>query len=168
MALVARLPESSQCIVIEHSVLDHMAKHRQLAWYSREAGGQLFGTIGANEVVVCMARGPYRRDQRWRFSYRSNRKAAQRAIDEMSAKGLIYLGEWHTHPEEHPVASAADHDAMVRLMAASTTKLSSLLMLIQGRVSGVNGVAVYSSDPNGLTRWQLSAAEHALPEATGP
>ena len=155
MTIFATLQESSQCIVIEEGVLGHMARHRQLSWYSREAGGQLFGSINEGEVVVSVATGPYRGDQRWRSSYRSNAKAAQRAIDWHAKNGLFYLGEWHTHPEENPKASAADLDAMRRLRNASETRSSALLMLIQGKADGVLGCALYSLGPDGLMRWTI-------------
>ena len=156
MTIFAALPESSQRIVIEKSVLDHMARHRQLSWYSREAGGQLFGSINASEVVISAATGPYGGDQRWRSSYRSNPKAAQSTIDQQAKKGLFYLGEWHTHPEEYPMASAADRDAMTRLQAASETRSSALLMLIQGRADGAVGLALYSSGEDGLICWSVT------------
>lgn len=155
MTVFAALAESSQRIVISKDVLDHMARRRQLSWYAREAGGQLFGSINANEVVVSTATGPYRGDQRSRFSYRSNVNAAQGAIEERAVDGLFYLGEWHTHPEDHPSASAADLDAMQRLRNASETKSSSLLMLIQGKAIGSQGLAIYTLGPQGLIRWTI-------------
>lgn len=155
MTVFAALPESSQSIVIAQQVVDHMAKHRQLSWYSREAGGQLFGSINASEVVVSAATGPYRGDQRSRSSYRSNAKAAQRAIDQHAQSGLYYLGEWHTHPEEHPKASTADRDAITRLRSASETRSSTLMMLIQGKADGATGLALYSFGLDGLTRWTV-------------
>ncbi|WP_353961343.1 Mov34/MPN/PAD-1 family protein [Xanthomonas euroxanthea] len=132
-----------------------MARHRQLSWYSREAGGQLFGSIHASEVVVSAAAGPYRGDQRWRSSYRSNANAAQRAINQHAKKGLLYLGEWHTHPEEHPKASPADRDAITRLRSASETRSSALLMLIQGNADGVPGLALYSLGPEVFSSWTI-------------
>lgn len=155
MTFFAALAESSQRIVIEKDVLDRMARYQQLSWYSREAGGQLFGSINASEVLVSVATGPYRGDQRWRSSYRSNAKAAQRAIDQNAKSGLFYLGEWHTHPEEHPKASTADLDAIAKLRSASETRSSALLMLIQGKADGVLGLALYSLGSEGLTRWTI-------------
>ncbi|NHF68073.1 Mov34/MPN/PAD-1 family protein [Xanthomonas hortorum] len=155
MTIFASLPESSQRVVIEKGVLGHIARHRQLSWYSREAGGQIFGTIGASEVVISSASGPYRGDQRWRFSYRSNAESAQRAIDQHAKNGLFYLGEWHTHPEKHPMASAADVEAMKRLRNASETRLNALLMLIQGKAIGAPGIAIYSFGLDGLARWKI-------------
>ncbi|MBZ3321825.1 Mov34/MPN/PAD-1 family protein, partial [Xanthomonas perforans] len=99
--------------------------------------------------------GPYRGDQRWRSSYRSNANAAQRAINQHAKKGLLYLGEWHTHPEEHPKASPADRDAITRLRSASETRSSALLMLIQGNADGVPGLALYSLGPEVFSSWTI-------------
>ncbi len=156
MPIFAVLQESSQRVVIAPQVINHMAKHRQLSWYSREAGGQLFGLIEASEVVISAATGPYRGDQRARSSYRSNVKAAQLAINQHTNKGLFYLGEWHTHPEAHPKASTADLDAMRRLRNASEIRSSALLMLIQGQAEGAAGIALYSLGLNELLHWPVS------------
>ena len=155
MTVFAALPESSQRIVIASEVIAHLGRFRQRSWLSREAGGQLFGLIQASDVIVSVATGPYRGDQRWRTSYRSNAKAAQRAIDELSKKGLLYLGEWHTHPEDFPKASSSDYDAITRLGGASRTRVSTLLMMIQGRSDDTAGIAIYSSGTDGLVRWTL-------------
>lgn len=158
MALVAVLSECSQRVVIRDRALDDMARYRQLSWYSREAGGQLFGTVSSNEVVVLTATGPYRGDQRWRTSYRSNPRAAQRTIDEKARQGCLYLGEWHTHPEDYPDASGADFDAMEKLQRASNTRLSNLLLVIQGRALGASGLAMYSFGGGGPTQWEIQGA----------
>jgi integrative and conjugative element protein (TIGR02256 family) len=157
MALVGILPECSQRVVITERALVHMGRYRQLSWHSREAGGQLFGTVSSSEVVVFTATGPYRGDQRWRTSYRSNLKAAQWAIDQQAGEGHLYLGEWHTHPEDHPTASDTDFDAMAKLQRASSTRLANLLMVIQGRDLGERGLALHSFGTNGLSRWQLQS-----------
>lgn len=155
MTVFAALPESSQRIVIASEVIAHIGRFRQRSWLSREAGGQLFGAIQTGDVIVSVATGPYKGDQRWRSSYRSNAKAAQGAIDEFSKQGLLYLGEWHTHPEDFPSASSADNDAMKRLCDASRTRVNSLLMVIQGRSDDIAGIALYSSGPDGLVRWTV-------------
>jgi integrative and conjugative element protein (TIGR02256 family) len=158
MVLVAVLPECSQRVVITDRALEHLAGYRQLSWYSREAGGQVFGSVSSSEVIVLTATGPYRGDQRWRMSYRSNPGAAQRAIDKQADEGHLYLGEWHTHPEDHPTASRADFDAMTKLQRASSTRLANLLMVIQGRASGERGLTLHSFGVDGLTRWQFHSA----------
>jgi len=142
-------------VVVTDRALVHMARYRQLSWYSKETGGQLFGNASPSEVVVLTATAPYRGDQRCRTSYRSNSEAAQRAIDEQAGEGHLYLGEWDTHPEDHPNASGTDFDAKTKLKRASSTRLTNLLMVIQGRASGERGLAFHSFGVDGLTRWQV-------------
>lgn len=160
MAVVSPTPktfalptESSQQIIIESSVLAHLARHRQRTCLSREAGGQLFGKVSSDEVRVLMASGPYPGDVRQRFSYRSNPKAAQQEIDGMAIAELLYIGEWHTHPERLPVASILDHKTIRALHSKSRLRVSSLVLLIQGTKISKDGLAVYSIGTGGLTRW---------------
>jgi integrative and conjugative element protein (TIGR02256 family) len=150
----------SQRVRIAHNVLDHTVQFRQLNWRAPEAGGQLFGTVAGEEVRITRATGPHAGDTRSRYAYRSNPSAAQRCIDEYGQMGLLYLGEWHTHPETAPNASTTDVEAMMRLRAASQTRVSTLLMLIQGRAQGVDGLALYSFDDEGVARWQIAQGVH--------
>lgn len=152
-AVVAEREDCSQQIVIAPAALAHLAKHRQLRWFSSEAGGQLFGTVTAEEVVVSRATGPYRGDKRGRYSYRSNPKAAQAAIKENAAAGLMYLGEWHTHPEHTPTASPSDLATMDLLHERSTLRLSSVILLIQG----TDRLTIYDVGAEGATRWGIEA-----------
>ena len=111
-----------QTFRLEPSVLYHVGKHRQLGALSTEAGGQLFGLINANEVRVVLATGPYRGDERGRYHYRSNSQVAQRTIERQAKKGFLYLGEWHTHAEDYPIASSSDMDTMRKLLTHSKLK----------------------------------------------
>ncbi|HHA2904082.1 TPA: Mov34/MPN/PAD-1 family protein [Stenotrophomonas maltophilia] len=156
----------AQCVRIAQNVLDHTVQFRQLNWRAAEAGGQLFGTVAGGEVLITRAAGPHTGDTRSRYSYRSNPDAAQRCIDEHGQMGLLYLGEWHTHPETAPNASTTDVEAMRRLRAASQTRVSTLLMLIQGRAPSIDGLALYSFDDDGVARWQIARGEHT--EAAAP
>ena len=152
-SVTAVLEECSQRIVVKPAALAHMAERRQIRWFAREAGGQLFGTLSQSEVVITKATGPYPGDSRWRYSYRSNPKAAQKAIDENAALGLMYLGEWHTHPEAMPTASPADEATILGLRRKSTLRLSSVVMIIQG----TNGLAIHSVGEGGTRRWAEAA-----------
>ena len=102
--VVGRLEGCSQELHVDMVVLKHVSKYRQTTSRSTEAGGQLFGAFDNEKICVVEATGPYIGDYRSRSSYRSNPVAAQRAIEERSLRGLLYLGEWHTHAEDHPVA----------------------------------------------------------------
>jgi integrative and conjugative element protein (TIGR02256 family) len=143
-SIIGHLDHMQQTLSITWPALKHLGRYRQLTPWATEAGGQLFGTINATQVCVTEASGPYVGDERSRYRYRSNPAAAQRAIADRHIRGLLYLGEWHTHAEDHPSASSLDEDAMRRLMANSQLNSNALLMMIVGRARGAAGVAIWS------------------------
>ncbi len=157
-AIVGHLADTFQSISIARLVLEHVSRHRQSTPWATEAGGQLFGTLNAAQICVTEASGPYTGDERSRYRYRSNPAAAQRAIDDRHKRGLLYLGEWHTHAEDYPSASALDDDAMRRLISSSQLNSNELLMMIVGRARGAAGLAVWSVSSEAAHRWILSAS----------
>jgi integrative and conjugative element protein (TIGR02256 family) len=158
-SITATLAASAQYVVLLPEALAHMAEFRQLRWRDREAGGQLFGQLDDARVVVTHATGPYRGDTRTRCSYRSNPRAAQRAIELNRDRGFYYLGEWHTHPELRPRASAEDIATFETLLRQSDPRLSSLLLIIQGLEGEVDGLALYSGSGSTLQQWQLAGCD---------
>lgn len=146
----------TQTIILEAAMLSYMQQHRQTAPWASEAGGQLFGLIDDNAIRVIRATGPYVSDERSRYHYRSNSASAQCAIEAQAQAGLLYLGEWHSHAEDHPNESDLDKDAMSRLMANSKLNCNALLLLIVGRISGPEGLAIISVAPDKVRRWYLS------------
>lgn len=146
-----------QRVRLRADVMSKVHEHRQLSSRATEAGGQLFGTITAELIDVIKATGPYTGDERSRYRYRSNPVAAQRAIQEQSQTGLLYLGEWHTHAEDFPGSSALDDDSMQLLLARSQLNSNALLMLIAGRVKTVAGLALFVVAPDRVYRWNLGS-----------
>ena len=156
--VVGKIEGFSQELAIEPSVLKHISIYRQVKPWSKEAGGQLFGHIDDQMICGIEATGPYSGDERSRHSYRSNSVAAQGAINNMAQKGLLYLGEWHTHAEDCPSASGMDADAMHRLIENSRLNSNSLLLLIVGRAPSIAGFAVWSVANKKMHRWKLCEA----------
>lgn len=156
-SIVGYLAETSQALSIARLALQHVSRHRQSTPWATEAGGQLFGTINASKICVIEASGPYAGDERSRYRYRSNPAAAQQAIEKQHKRGLLYLGEWHTHAEDYPNASGLDEDAMRRLIASSQLNSNALLMMIVGRAQSAAGLAVWSVSSEAARRWILSA-----------
>jgi integrative and conjugative element protein (TIGR02256 family) len=154
-SVVGHLEGVEQELSITRPALQHVGRYRQSTPWATEAGGQLFGTINAMQVCVIEASGPYAGDERSRYRYRSNPTAAQRAIEDRHKRELLYLGEWHTHAEDHPSASILDDDAMRRLMSSSQLNSNSLLLMIVGRARNAAGLAVWSVAGSGTSRWNL-------------
>ena len=151
----------TQRVRLEPEVLSHVQRHRQTSARATEAGGQLFGTVDEAFVRIVCATGPYAGDERTRCRYRSNPAAAQRAVEAQSMAGLLYLGEWHTHAEDHPSASSLDSDAMSRLIASSKLNSNSLVMLIVGRTIGSGGLALLTVSTGNKLVWALTAADQS-------
>jgi integrative and conjugative element protein (TIGR02256 family) len=155
-AFVATCDSTTQRIVLKPAVIAHVQCHRQTRLFASEAGGQLFGVISSDVVSVEIATGPYRGDERSRFRYRSNARAAQETIELQKTRGLLYLGEWHSHAEDHPNASSLDINAMQLLIANSHLNSSALLMLIVGRKKTEKGLALFTASRIGSEQWSLS------------
>lgn len=155
-ALDGTLAGQMQGLRMESEVVAHVQSYRQSRLWATEAGGQLFGLIDENLVRVIRATGPYAGDERSRYRYRSNAKAAQQAIEEQFRSGLLYLGEWHTHAEDYPSASSLDNDAMLKLMKNSNLNSNILLMLIAGRKSSPAGLGLWSVASSNVDQWSLS------------
>jgi integrative and conjugative element protein (TIGR02256 family) len=157
--LIGRLSGSDQRVQLDQRVLEHFKKWQQHGSRATEAGGQIFGLISSDRVQVKIATGPYRGDERERFHYRSDPRKAQHAIDNQGRRGLLYLGEWHTHAEDIPVASISDREAIKTLRARSTICTSSVLLVIVGRSEPAVGVSVYSIDAKyKLEQWSMLAS----------
>jgi len=158
-ALVFNHADFAQRVAISNTALAHFHRHRQRRAWAREAGGQIFGTVTAEVVRVLEAHGPRRTDERTRFSFRSDPVSAQQEIDHCAQRGLVYLGEWHTHPEPRPTASSTDLDAFARLLARSSLRLNVLLLLIQGTGDASDALCVYSGSGNEITRWSIQNSQ---------
>ena len=77
-------------------------------------------------------------------------------IETFAKKGLYYLGEWHTHAEDFPTASASDIDAMNKLLNNSKLNVNGLLMLIVGRSNLLSGYSVTLFNKGNRYSWELS------------
>lgn len=143
----------TQSVSIQAQVVNYLLQYRQLHARSLEAGGQLFGIVSLDSIIVTCATGPYSKDDRGPRHYRSYPKSAQSNIKQQAKMGNLYLGEWHTHAEKAPRASGHDLDAMRRLMKSSNLAINGLLMVIVGQILDKSGLSVYSYMDGKLLRW---------------
>jgi len=125
---------------IERPVLAHFYDHVQRRCWSREAGGQLFASIKDKRWIVAKATGPRPTDHRSRFTFRPDRDAEKDEILALFQKGLHYVGDWHTHPQDVPSPSHTDIRNITDTVRASEHSLSGFLMVIVGRLPAPDGL----------------------------
>lgn len=155
-AVDGQLDGFDQRLQISPEAFAHVSGYRQTSARATEAGGQLFGSLTPELILVTRAMGPYARDERSRYRYRSDPVAAQGAIHQQSEAGLLYLGEWHTHAEDCPGSSGLDDDAMRLIIQRSRLNSNALLMLIVGRRTSVDGLGLWTVGADRAHQWKLS------------
>ena len=146
MMLEYPIGSSAQVLVMPEAVVRKFRRYRQKRWYQSEAGGQLFARFSASRIVVEQATGPRRTDRRTRTSYVPDRTAEQREIDSRHAKGLHYVGDWHTHPEPVPGPSSLDIASISESVRKSTHALNGFLLVIVGQAEPPGGLFVSVHD----------------------
>ncbi|WP_327258717.1 MULTISPECIES: Mov34/MPN/PAD-1 family protein [unclassified Salmonella] len=119
------------------STLETFCQHIQIVDTACEAGGILLGSVHGAHMIIEEATAPTEHDKRFRclfermpFGHESIALARWTA-----SNGTIrYLGEWHTHPEDHPHPSGLDRSEWNRLSAKRRDKRP-MVAVIVGRKS---------------------------------
>lgn len=119
------------------AVLSVFIKHIQRRQQDCEAGGILVGTVHKAGLLVVEASEPTGRDVRRRYFFERmpfRHRALARSRWRSSAGTMRYLGEWHTHPQDHPTPSALDRAEWAQL-ARKRADGRPMLAVIVGRRS---------------------------------
>lgn len=125
------------------SVIEHFERNKQISTRHSEAGGQLFGILASDELTrVLKATGPRVTDVRSRHRYEPDRVTEQIEIRDQYDKGLHFLGDWHTHPQDHPTPSDTDVKSMKQLVHESAHDLPGFILVIVGRAEFPNGLHI--------------------------
>tara|TARA_Y100001968_G_scaffold192331_1_gene176222 strand:- start:762 stop:1253 length:492 start_codon:yes stop_codon:yes gene_type:complete len=118
--LMFSLPNGRYLLVPSH-VMTTLQQYRQLKSTSKEQGGMLLGVMRAERdeqvsvenppcIEVLSVTEPCHHD--YATNIRFMRRCEHHLTDMKNAaekhKELLYLGEWHTHPEDNPLPSAMD------------------------------------------------------------
>lgn len=145
--LVYPIGTSGQVLHISKKVLDHFLLFRQNRFFSKEAGGQLFVRISNGCMHLELATGPRSTDKRSRTSYIPDIKASQVEIDDQYERGLHFIGNWHTHPEDQPTPSGIDIDTMKQcFVTAKQELLGGFILIIVGKNDFPDGLHVSVHD----------------------
>lgn len=121
-------------LLIDNAVIFSIASHAQHSTSSNEQGGVLIGQYRGGHISVVDNTIPQKGDFASRFSFeRKCISHRNRVLKEWrtSNKTKTYVGEWHTHPEDHPTPSHID----ITHWKKELTKNKRLILIIQGRKS---------------------------------
>lgn len=119
--------------------LARMDQHRQIEPNAPEAGGILLGRliVDSHDIVIDDVAVPSEHDRASRFRFFRSKRNANTVIRKTwssSNATCIYLGEWHTHPEDTPSPSWTDLRNWRRVLRKSCIEQDFLLFAIVGRV----------------------------------
>jgi len=132
-ALLFELPEGCGILNLSGEVLRHFDAHKQRNMFACESGGQLFATFEetAGMQIKC-ATGPRPTDKRWIYGYHPDRKAEKAEIHENFARGLHFVGDWHTHRQRIPEPSSTDTHNIRELVRLSSHDLAGFVLIVVG------------------------------------
>ncbi len=140
---------SGHILVVHDEVVSHIEQYRQSRRWTKEAGGQLFATFEAGDIIVRKATGPRPTDKRGRNHYRPDRRAERLEIEDNFARGLHFVGDWHTHAQAHPTPSESDLSSIRESVQRSDHQLNGFLLMILGQAALPSGLYVAACDAVG-------------------
>jgi len=108
-----------------------------------ESGGIITGKIHQNLIDILNCSEPTFLDQRSKYNFNRSYKSAQKYINKKfnESKGEeIYLGEWHTHPEDIPIPSNTDIKSFNKTLNKNILNSNIHFMIIVGRTAIYVGV----------------------------
>lgn len=105
------VPGTGQLVYLREQPLQVFNRYKQEGIDSKEAGGILLGHVRGEHLEIIEATEPSFWDRRFRFLFERmpyfHHKLAMKRWKE--SNGLVrYIGEWHTHPQNHPTPSSID------------------------------------------------------------
>lgn len=131
-------------------VLNYFDAARQTRGLSKETGGQLFARFNGSSVLIEAATEVRGKSRRSRFSFWPDRDTEQREIHAQFDRGLHYVGDWHTHPEQEPWPSMADEEKMRDIFRKSDHELDAMVLAIVGLAPFARGLYVGAATGTGV------------------
>jgi len=139
-------PDRRVFVSLDESVLEDFQSHIQNLPSDHEAGGLLLGTVHGAHMIITEVTVPTLKDKQCRYFFERmpfGHKAIAESRWRASAGTIRYLGEWHTHPQDHPTPSGLDRTEWA-LLAGKRADGRPLLAIVVGR----QGLHVEIVSPN--------------------
>jgi integrative and conjugative element protein (TIGR02256 family) len=127
--------KNNKLLVFTNSVINTLNSYKQLKKDQHESGGILLGKVYRDIIVVDKVTEPSIEDNSGRYFFERNVQKAQKIIEyewTHSNGERIYLGEWHTHPEDTPTPSGDDKKLLYSMLKDTQMEIDFLIMVIIG------------------------------------
>jgi integrative and conjugative element protein (TIGR02256 family) len=125
--------DKSRLLHFSEGTLQVFSQHIQDSDADCEAGGILLGSVHGGHLLIEQATVPTALDKRFRHLFERmpfGHEAIARFRWKASQGTVRYLGEWHTHPEDHPHPSGLDRSEWSRLSAKRRDKRPMLVVIV--------------------------------------
>ena len=130
-----KIKRGKYTIQISETVLSVLEKFKQNR-KQNESGGIILGSVFENDYIkITKLSLPNSFDKSTRHSFERNKQIAQIVVDfefHNSCGKTIYLGEWHTHPENNPTPSFIDRSMFKQQFKENKINETFLIFFIQG------------------------------------
>ena len=121
---------------ISEKIIDQMLQFKQDTNDKHESGGILIGYyIEELSFTLTNITTPSKLDRSSRFFFTRNKNSAQNAINKFFKESngkKIYLGEWHSHPEDMPKPSFLDCKSIKEQIKLNKLNSKIIFMIIIG------------------------------------
>lgn len=150
--------ETGLRIFIEQRLIDKLVRYGR-NHYPNEFGGVLVGYYSNDKRTVNIIESILPTD------FKSTRTSFERGVEglEEALEGyydqdrpLIYVGEWHTHPDNSPIPSATDISAINTIINNKNTSIANPVLLIIGCSKSSVTFGFYVWFENKLFRYEPS------------
>lgn len=122
-------------ILLHSQSLQILEKFTQYKQKNPEAGGIILGKIIDKQINILKLSVPTQLDKSSRTNFERNKITAQIILDYefLNSSGqIIYLGEWHTHPEPYPSPSGTDIKMLKNQFSNNQLNTDFLILIIKG------------------------------------
>lgn len=125
-------------IRISNEINEIFNSYKQIKESDTEACGLLIGTHSNDEqlLIIKVVTKPGKKDMRKRFFYKIKSRHHFEILKksfENSGYKEVYLGTWHTHPEDSPVPSLVDINDWKKQYRKNNHLFEKMIFIIVGR-----------------------------------
>lgn len=137
-------------VEVEQELLDKLY-HEGMKHYPKEFGGLLVGCY-SDDFKTCLIKTSIMptKYKTSRYFFERGKEGLKQKLSEFynATPRLIYVGEWHTHPDGVPSPSSTDLNAMIEIAESPDVSIENPILMILGvsKTEMKLGTFVYSKN----------------------